>query len=335
MTAAERVSIGARPTDSTRAYNWYLQGEYFRGKRTEENIRKALECYEQAADIDANYALAHVGIAGVWTFRAWYCHRAPREAYPLVERLVARALGADKESPEAHAYLALVRCKYDNDFQAAEAAYRRSISLGRKRGRVFPSAHHWYSGLLSAQGRHVEALRQSHEAQRLNPVSPIITTWVGLKYYYVNQHDKALKALESALHLDPDFAPALWHRSWVYGQVHRYQDAIADARKAFEISGGNPLYRIAEAWALALKGERAEARRLLVDLAELQKTRYISNYHLATVYVALGDHDEAFRRLNLANRDQAAWRHYLKVDPRLIPLRDDPRFVALIKRLGF
>ncbi len=335
LTAAERESIAAQPTGSTEAYTLYLQGEYFRGKRTEGNIRKALECYQQAADIDARYALAYAGIAGVWTFRAWYCQVAPKEAYPRVEEQVQKALAADDQLPEAHAYLGLVRTKFDNDFKAGEDAFLKSISLAKKRSRINPSAHHWYSGLLTAQGRHPEALKQSLEAQRLNPVSPIIATWVGLKHYFAGDYDKALEALNHALNLDPDFAPARWHRSWVYGQVGRPKEAITDARKAFQGSGGNPLYTIAEAWALALNGQRAEARRLLNDLVDLQKTRYISNYHLATVYVALGDNDEAFRRLHLANQDQAAWRHYLKVDPRMAPLRNDPRLVPLIEKLGF
>ena len=156
-----------------------------------------------------------------------------------------------------------------------------------------------------------------------------------MRHYYAGRYPEAIRELDKALDLDPDFAPGHWHRSWVYAQLGRHQEAIDDARKAFESSGGNPLYTITEAWALALKGAHAEARRLLAQLDEVEKTRYVSSYHLATVHAALGDKDKAFHRLHLANEQQDASRHYLKVDPRLIPLRGDPRFAPLVKRLGF
>ena len=133
----------------------------------------------------------------------------------------------------------------------------------------------------------------------------------------------------------PGFVAACWHRSWVRGQLGDHQGAIEDARTAYENSDGNPLFILAEAWAQALAGNGSEARSLLAKLSEDPKADYVSSYHLATVHVALGEMDRAFELLEEAEVQRCSWRHFLMVDPRMIPLRDEPRFVKLTERLGF
>ncbi|MHC4077399.1 MAG: tetratricopeptide repeat protein, partial [Planctomycetota bacterium] len=336
VAAAEREAIGARPTDNLEAYQLYQRAQHFHNKRNEEANRKALECYKEAVDLDDRFALALYGMARVWAFREWYCHSAPEDVYSESHKWLAKAFEIDPELPEYWAMQAILCANHNLDFAKSETAFQNAIRFARKYSRFpkgYPTAHHWYGGTLSAQGRHDEALKQGLEAQRLDPVSPIITTWVGLRHYFAGRYRKAIQEIDKALYMDQEFAPGHWHQSWALAQVDRYPDAITAAKKAFAISA-NPLYTTALAWAQALNGERDEARRLLAELDELQKTRYVSDYHLATVHVALGEKDKAFQRLEKAHRLRDGWRQYLKVDPRLIPLHDDPRFALLAKRMG-
>jgi len=337
LAAADRESIGAGPTDNLEAYQLYQRAQFFHEQRNEESNRKALECYEQAVVLDKNYALALCGMARVWSFKGWYCRNAPGLVYAEAQKWLAKAFAVDPELPEYWANHAILGLNYDLDFAKGGTEFQNAIRFAPKYSRFpkgYPTAHHWYGGILSAEGRHEDALKQGLIAQRLDPVSPIITTWVGLRYYFAGRYQEAVKEIDKALFMDPQFAPGQWHQSWALAQVGRHPDAITAARKAYSISK-NPLYKTSLAWAHALNKERDEARRLLRELEELGKTHFVSSYHLATVHVALEDKDRAFERLEKAHRERDPWRQYLKIDPRLIPLRDDPRFKPLAKRMGF
>jgi eukaryotic-like serine/threonine-protein kinase len=330
-----RRLLERRPTDNIVAYNHFLRGQYFHGKRTEENIRKSIAAYGEAVKLDGNYALAHAGIALANHFRGWYGTRAPSVVWPEVRRSIDKAMSADKLLPHAHAALGMLLERYDFEFDAAEKAFARAIELTSQIPGGFPSAHHWFGGFLSAEGRHPQALEHALKAKKLDPVSPIITTWVGLRYYFDDRPTMAIKEFDEVLDRAKDFAPGHWHRSWVCAELGQFQEAVDAANEALRISEANSLYKITLAWAHALEGNREAALRLLARLEELAKTRYISKYHLATVHVALGDKAEAFKLLGQAHDERDSWRHYLRVDPRLSDLRRDPRFADLVKQFGF
>jgi tetratricopeptide (TPR) repeat protein len=322
----ERSRLRARPTENHEAYTLYLKGRYYWNQRTEDDIQVALDYFQQAVDLDPGYSRAWVGIADGWIFRGWYSTVAPREAFPRATSAVRQALAFDSTLAEAHASLAHIHLEFDHDWEAAEREYRRAIALDAR----YPVAHHWYGGFLSARGRHDEALRQAEIARTLDPLSLIIQTWLGLRYYFARRYQEAIAEYRKAVELDDDFAPAHWHLGWAYEQAGRFEEGIAEARRALALDQDNLLYLASLGHAFARAGRAPEARRTLARLEEASRGRHVSAYHVAVIHAALGDTDAALDGLERAYAEQSPWIGYLGVDPRVDPVRAHPRFRRLL-----
>lgn len=337
VVSEPRVARATPPTQNLEAYHLYQQGRLFWNRRNEENFKKALKCWEAAVKEDKDFALAHVGIAKFPSAMAWYCLMTPKEANAAMEEPVKMALEADSELPEAWAVKALLQ-KMGRDPEEIERAFQNAIAFAKKDPERFPKgyadAHHWYGNFLSACARHGDALEQALIAQKIDRLSPIITTHVGLRHYCAGSHDQAIEQYDAALNLDPNFAPAHWHKSWACPSADRAAEAIHHAKEARRISPVNPVYTINLAWAYAVNGDQTKARELLVEL-EGMTALYVSSYHLAAVHTALGDVDEALRHLEQAIDDEDHWQGYLDVDARFIPLRGHPRFASLNARTSY
>jgi serine/threonine-protein kinase len=327
LLEGERAALTVRPTENVEAYRLYLRGRHFWNKRTEEDIQTGLGYFQQAVDLDPGYALAHVGIADTWIFRGWYSVLAPRETFPRAKQAINNALQFDESLAEAHTSRAHIHLEFDYEWEAAEREYLRALELNP----LYAVGHHWYGGFLSAMGRHEEALAQAERARELDPLSLIINTWIGLRHYFARRYEVAIEEYEKALELGPDFAPGHWHYGWALEQVGRYEEAISEAQRAIEISGGNPLYIASLGHAHAIAGDEEEARRTLDRLDQEATTRHVSSYHVAVIYGALGERDTAFEWLDRAYEERSPWIGYMNVDPRLDPLRSDPRFAALLR----
>jgi serine/threonine-protein kinase len=325
---SERRQLRAQPTDNREAYTLYLKGRYFWNKRTEADIQAALDYYQQAVDLDPRYALAWAGIADVWIFRGFYSSRAPRETFPQAKRAALQALTFDSALAEAHTSMAHIHFEFDHDWPAAEREYRQAIALNPR----YALAHHWYGGFLSAMGRHDEALRHAETARSLDPVSLIIQTWMGLRYYFARKTDQAIAEYRKALDLDHDFAPAHWHLGWAYEQTGRFADGVAEARRALASDSGNLVYLAALGAAQARAGQAQQARAVLTRLAQASRGRHVSAYHTAVIHAALGDTAAALEWLERAYDEQSPWIGYVAVDPRLDPLRSHARFQTLLTR---
>jgi eukaryotic-like serine/threonine-protein kinase len=332
LLEGERNRLSAQPTTNHEAYTLYLKGRYFWNKRTAANIQTALDYFQQAVHLDPGYSRAWVGIADVWIFRGWYSRLAPRETFPKAKSAAKRALEFDSTLAEAHASMAHIHFEFDHDWTAAEREYRRAIELDPN----YPTAHHWYGGFLSGMGRHDEALQQAVTARALDPLSPIIQTWIGLRYYFAGKYDEAIAEYRKALELDPDFAPAHWHLGWAYERTGRFKEGVSEAKRALAIDGGSLLYLASLGHAYARAGMKSEARATLARLAQASTSRHVSSYHVAVIYIALGDTKVGLDWLERAYDEQSPWIGYLRVDPRVDPVRSDPRFEALLRkaRLG-
>jgi TolB-like protein/Tfp pilus assembly protein PilF len=328
LLEGERNRLSAQPTRNHEAYTLYLKGRFFWNKRTAANIQTALDYFQQAVDLDPGYSRAWVGIADVWIFRGWYSRLAPRETFPKAKSAAKRALEFDSTLAEAHASMAHILFEFDHDWTAAEREYRRAIELDPN----YPTAHHWYGGFLSAMGRHDEALQQALTARALDPLSPIIQTWMGLRYYFAGKYDDAIAEYRKALELDPDFAPAHWHLGWAYEQTGRFKEGVSEAKRALAIDGGSLLYLASLGHAYARAGMKSEARATLARLAQASTHRHVSAYHVAVIYIALGDTTVGLDWLERAYDEQSPWIGYLRVDPRVDPVRSDPRFDSLLRK---
>jgi serine/threonine-protein kinase len=325
--------LRARPTADHEAYTLYLKGRYFWNKRTEGNVETALQYFQQAVDRDPGYALAWVGIADSWIFRGWYSQLAPREAFPKAKAAALKALEFDSTLAAAHASLAHIHLEFDHDWDAAEHEYRRAIQLDPG----YATAHHWYGGFLSAMGRHQEALQEAETARQLDPLSLIIQTWIGLRYYFARQYREAEAEYTKALELDKDFAPAHWHLGWVYERTGAPEKAVAEAERALAIDPNNLLYLASLGRAYAVAGKAREARTILARLAQASTHRHVSAYDVALIHIALADTESGLTWLERAYDEQSPYIGYMRVDPRLDPVRRQPRFERVLReaRLDF
>ncbi|MEK7832819.1 MAG: protein kinase, partial [Acidobacteriota bacterium] len=239
LSGEDRQRLRKRYTDNTAAYHLYLKGRYYVGKRTPEWIRKGVEHFQQAIDLDPNYALAYSGLAEAYGFLASSTGgQPPRDAYPLAKAAAMKALELDDSLGEAHCSLGFFRLFYDWDFPAAEAEFKRAIELSPN----FANAYDGYGFYLKAVGQYEAAEAACKRAQELEPLSLFMTLSLGWVYYFARRWDEALAQSRKVLEMDPNFGFAYWHRGVVFIQQQNFTEAINAFRKALNLSGGIPTF---------------------------------------------------------------------------------------------
>jgi len=331
LTGEEEKRLSKRYTKSSEAYQDYLKGRYYWEKWTEDGWKKGIGYFEQAIQKDPTYALAYAGLADSYVYLGWFSVLPPKEAYSKAKAAAIKALEMDDGLAEAHNSLASVKATYEWNWSDAEREFKRAIELMPN----YPTAHHWYAEYLKQMGRHGEALTEIKRAQELDPRSLIVNTSVAWQYYFMRQYDQAMELYQMTLEIDPNFGPAHWGLGWAYEQKSMFEEAIAEFQKGIDLSGGNPVYLAALGHALAVARKREEAEKVLEELKEQSKRRYVPPYFLAAIYTGLGDKDQAFQWLERAYEERSSWLLYLREEPRLDRLRSDPRFHGLVRRVAF
>lgn len=321
LTAQEHARLAsARPVDPA-AYEDYLKGRFFWNERTEEGFNKGIEYFRKAIERDPNYALAYAGLAASYDTLGYYAVRPPREVYPQAKLAAQKAMAIDDTIAEAHAPLAHVIMLYDWDSATAEKEFKRAIELNPN----YADARHWYSHLLLDQGRLEESLVQSMKALELDPLSKVMNVHLAEHYTAAHQYDRALEQLRKTLELDPTFAYAHRILGFVYEEKRMYPEAIAEFQKASDLAD--------VAYIQAFSGNRTEALKILGQLIEQSKHRYVPAPAIAAIYVALGEKDRAFEWLEKALTERSAGVG-IEHNPRFDPLRSDRRFQDLLRRVG-
>jgi DNA-binding winged helix-turn-helix (wHTH) protein/Tfp pilus assembly protein PilF len=327
LTGEERKLLRKRYTENKEAYQAYLKGCYFRDKRTAESIKRAIEHFEQAIELDPHYALAYAGLAG--TYVLVFSSVPPNERMPKAKAAATKALELDETLAEAHASLARVKF-YDWDWWGAEQEFKRAIELSPN----FATAHEWYAIYLNAMRRWDEALAEIKQAQMYDPLSASINMNVGWILFTAGQYDQAITQLQQTIEIDPNFVWTHKRLGLVYLQMGRYEEALAAWKKAASLSGGEPYHIASLGSTYAISGQRSEARAVIAQLQELSRQRYVSALDIARVYAALGEKDQAFAWLQKAYEERAGLLIFLKVDQEFDGLRGDPRFAELLRRMG-
>jgi len=328
LTPAEQARLAKVRPVNPEAYELYLRGRYFWNKRTEETVKKSLDYFEQAIRRDPGSALAYAGLADSYIILGSYEYLPPKEAYPKAKAAAQRALEIDRTLAEAHASLGRFGIEYDWDWSASEEEYKRAIELNPN----YATAHHWYADYLAWVGRHNESLVEIERARQLDPLSLIINTVVAISLSYARRYDEAIEQFHRTLEIDSNFAVAHLYLADAYAQTSHFPEAIAEAQKAVSLSGAAPVFVADLARVYAVAGNRAAANRLLKDVL---RRSYVPKYHVAMVHIALGKHQEALDWLDKAAEDRSPQLVLLKVDPGLDPLRSDPRFQDLLRRMNF
>ena len=315
------------------AYQDYLRGRFFLNRRTEAALRQALRYFHKAIAADPGYASAYSGLADCyWLLGATSVVGGlpPRQAMPEAKAAALKALQIDGTLAEAHASLAEVNLLYDWDLAASEKEFRRALELDPN----YTAAHHWYSHCLLALGRTEESLAESKRALELEPLSLVVGTHLGWHYLYARQYDQAIEQFRKTLELDPAFPQGQRSAAWAYLQKGMHSEAIAALRAALNSLGRDPEIEGELGYALGVAGRRAEALAMLEGLRHLSATRYVSPYSVALVHAGLGDRDQALAWLDKAYAERSDYMPYLNLEPMLDGLRSDPRFAALVARVG-
>ena len=314
LSGEERQKLVKRHTDNTEAYRLYLKGRHFVHKRTPDWIKKGVECFLQAIDLDPNYALAYAGLAEAYGFLASSTGgQPPREAYPKAKAAATKALELDETLGEAHCTLGFFRLLYDWDFAAAENEFRRAIELSPN----FANAWDGFGFYFKATGQSEASIRSCQRAQELEPLSLFITLSLAWSYYFARQYDRAMEQGAKALDMDPNFGFAYWHRGMAYIQQKRFGDAITALRKAISLSGPATTFISYLGYANARLGKSREARQMIAQLERVSKRQYVSSYFIAVIYLGLGDLDRTFEWLEKAYQERSGFMAFINVEPML------------------
>ncbi len=327
----KRMAADPKPASSPssyEAYDLYLKGRYFWNKRTVQGFQQAIEYFQQAIAKDPNYAGAYAGLADSYALLSGYSLAPQNDFMPKGRAAAKRAVELDDRLAEAHTSLALVAENYDWDWQNAESEYRRAIQLDPN----YATAHHWYAEYLAYQGRFNEAFVEIERARQLDPLSLIIATDYGAILYFSRQYDRAIEQFRAVLDMEPNF-PRAHLLAFAYAQKGLFEDALADIEKWRRIDKGPWTWAIA-AYVYGRSGNREEARRTLAKLKQLNQRRQMDPAAIVLVYVGMNSKEEAFKWFEKAYSENSNALITLKVDPIYDPLRSDPRFQDLLRRVG-
>ena len=321
---------GNRGTGDVEAYQEYVRGRYFWNRRTEADLRKAMTHFEGALARDPAFAAAHAGIADCWVLLPLYGNTPPRDAFPRAIAKAREALRLDPGLAEAHTTLAYARFLYDWNWREAEAGFRQAQRLDPG----YPTAPHWYSYLLSATGRHDEAIANARLAQRLDPLSLVINADLGMVLYFARSNDAAIAQFERTRELDPRFPYTRFGLAFALAAAGRHDEAVEEARQAVELSGDSSVMQGALGYTLATAGRTAEARAVKAALERRRDTDRVQPGAFALVDTGLGDRAAALDELEAAYRDRSRFVALMGVWPAFDPLRQEPRWVELTRRVG-
>ena len=314
------------------AYEAYLRGRFFRNKMTEEGFKDGIRYFKLAMEKAPTFAPAYSGMATCYCLLGGHGFELvePSEGMPAAKKAVLEALRLDDTLAEAHAFLGIIRLKYEWDWNGAEQAFRRSIELNPS----YAQARIFYSYYMEIMGRREEAIRQAETAKAIDPLSLAANINLGWQYLRAGQLEQARQIFESTAELDPTF----WGVHWGLGQYYRrkgqYSEAIKAFRQAISAGGGHAMPLSALGYTYAISKQPAEAREMLDRLIELSSNTYVSPFNMAVIHAGLDEKDKAFEWLEMAYAHRSRSMAWLNVSEELEGLRSDSRFKTLLRRIG-
>ncbi len=331
LSGAEKTALAKKPTENPEAYELYLKGRLFWNRRTEADLRKAAEYFQQAIDKDPSYALAYAGLADCFSTLAAYTNSAPKELIDRAFPPARRAIQLDDSLGEAHTALANA-LSADLQFAAAEVEFKRAFVLNPN----YASAHQWYGEILQSTARYDEAIAEIRRAHDLDPLSLIINSVLASAFFSAGRTEEAWQQNRRTVELDPNFGVGYWVRGQLLEQKGQFDEAIANYKKSGGAIASDALQAII-ACAFARAGKPAEAQKILQELMNESQRRFVSSYALAEINAMLGKKDEALRLLEKAYDERAipvggAGNGGPIIDNRFDSLRGDPLFQALVAK---
>ena len=330
LTGSEKTAISKEPTANTEAYELYHKGRSLWGKRTGDNIPKAIAFYEQAIARDPSYALAYAGLSSAYILAPFYTGADRHEANSKAKEAALKALGLDPNLAEAHLALGKVLFFSEIDLAGAMREYKRAIELKPNDA----DAHHWYGNdTLSALGQFEEAIAEGNRSVELDPLSIVINVDLGVTFYYAHRYDDAARQLRKTLEIDPTSFYTHYNLGILLQVTGDVSGAIAEYEKAKQLNDNayvSTLWAVAKAHA----GDQDAARRMLSEFDKISQQHEVVGYLRALLYLSLNNKDEALRWLEQGYEERDGSNiSTIKVDPLLDSLHGDPRFEALVQKV--
>jgi serine/threonine-protein kinase len=311
------------------AYTLYLKGRYHWNKRSRESLKKGLECFDLAIGKDPKYALAHVGVADSYSMMVWNFMVAASDGLPRARDAATTALKFDPLLAEAHCSMAFVKMFYEWDWEGAEREFKRTFELNPN----YAIARQWYAMELAALGRFQEGVNDTKRAVELDPLSMSINTSTALLYYLKRNFDAAVEQCLTTLELSTGFFATHFIAGLAFEQKGNYKEAIRELETGVDLSSRLPLYLSGLGHCLAVAGMVSEARKIMDEIQDREKQRYVSPYGMGVIHLGLGETEEALRWLELACDERVTWMIFLNIHPYFDQLRSEPRFQSMVARL--
>jgi len=327
----EKEKLLKRYTDDMEAYDLYLKGRYFWNRRYKGGLQKGLEYFNQTIKKDPSYAPAYAGIADSLSILGLFGWLPPKEAFPKAKATALKAIEIDDMLAEAYSSLGWINMLYDWNWTAAEKAFKRALEIDPD----YAIGQLWYALYLLYMGRFEEGTSTIMKALELEPLSLLINGNLGATFYFKKEYDKAIEQLLKTLEMDPNYLLSYWFLSGGYAGKGMWKEAIAAIEKAVALSEESPFFIGYLGWGYAISGKKAKARRTLNQLEELSKEKYVSPYYRALVYLGLGEKDRFFGYLEKAyEAREPLLVTTMKAAPYFDSVRSDPKFKALLKKMG-
>jgi tetratricopeptide (TPR) repeat protein len=313
------------------AYESYLRGRWFWNRWNEEALWKGIELFNRAIELDAGFAPAYAGLADSYVTLSFYSQTDPREVMPKAKAAAQKAVALDDTLAEAHSSLGFVLTNYDFDWERAETAHRRAIELNP--GSM--TAHMMYMWYLVGMTRFDEAVAEIRKAHELSPLDVYVNRAIGDALVFARRYDEAIVALQKAIEMDPDFTYAHFNLGRAYLQKAMYEEALAEFEEEMRLSKApDPVITAWMGLAHATMGREKEAYGILKDLTQRSEREYVPPSMLALLHFALEQDHAGFARLDAAYERRDGWLATIKAEPQYDRVRQDPRFVAFLKKMG-
>jgi TolB-like protein/Tfp pilus assembly protein PilF len=330
LTGDEKRRLTKRYTEDAEAYRLYLKGRYHWNKRNPEGLQKAVDYFQQALNRDPVYPLAYAGLADTYAYLSFFHVVPPRQAMPKAKAAAVKALEIDDHLAEAHVSLGYVSFTYDGDWSAAGKHFEQALALNP----IYSGAHTFYAFYLNSLGRSEEALAVAKRALDLDPASPAVSHSLAVQLYLARQFDQAIEQAHNTLEMDANFAISYQLLGEVHVSKGLYREGLLALEKFSALSRTSAISRALVGYSHARLGERSAALRIIEELTSASKHSFIPAFLYALVYAGLEDKDQAFGWLEKAYEERFNRLAYLKQDALWDPLRSDPRFIDMLRRLG-
>lgn len=330
LTGNEKRRLTKRYTVDAEAYRLYLKGRYHWNKRTPDGVQKAIEYFQQALEKDPAYSLAYAGLADTYAYLSFFNVIPSRQAMPKAKAAAAKALEIDHDLAEAHVSLGYVSFTYEWDWLAAGKHFEQALALNP----AYSRAHTFYAFYLSSLGRSEEALAAAKRALDLDPASPAVSHSLAVQLYLARKFDRASKQAHDTLEMDANFAVSYAVLGEAYLSKERYREGLSALEKYSRLSRGGAAALALLGYLHARSGERKKSLEMIEELKAASKQSFVPALFIALVYAGLEDKDQAFSWLDKAYEERFNRLAYLKVEVLWDPLRSDPRFTDLLRRVG-